>query len=62
MEVTERIVACHQPNFLPWLGFFAKMAKADVFILLDDVQFTQGHHSQNWTTRVRMVNANGPFC
>lgn len=61
LEVRERIVACHQPNFLPWLGFFAKMAHSDIFILLDDVQFTQGQHKQNWTTRVRMLNANGPF-
>jgi hypothetical protein len=35
----QRVVAIHQPNFLPWLGFFNKWAKSDVFILLDDVQF-----------------------
>lgn len=34
-----RVVACHQPNFLPWLGFFDKLARADVLVLLDDVQF-----------------------
>ena len=33
------LVACHQPNFLPWLGFFAKLARSDRFVLLDDVQF-----------------------
>ncbi len=54
-----RVVACHQPNFLPWLGYFAKMARADVFVLLDDVQFTQGHNRHNWTTRVRILTANG---
>ncbi len=54
-----RIVACHQPNFLPWLGFFAKMECADVFVLLDDVQFTQGANRHNWTTRVRIAGANG---
>ena len=35
------IVAIHQPNFLPWCGFFAKMAAADVFILLDDAQISK---------------------
>ena len=54
------IVACHQPNFLPWLGFFAKMARADAFVLLDDVQFTQGHNRHNWTSRVRIGTRQGP--
>jgi hypothetical protein len=54
-------VACHQPNFLPWLGFFAKMYHAAVFVLLDDVQFTQGHGKHNWTTRVRVRGPNGPL-
>lgn len=31
------IVAAHQPNFLPWLGYFDKMRAADVFISLDHV-------------------------
>jgi hypothetical protein len=57
----ERVVACHQPNFLPWLGFFAKMARADVFVLLDDVQFTRGANKHNWTTRVRILGSNGPL-
>jgi hypothetical protein len=54
------VVACHQPNFLPWLGYFAKIFHADVFFLLDDVQFTQGHGKHNWTTRVRILTQSGP--
>jgi hypothetical protein len=36
------IVSIHQPNFLPWPGYFHKMAKADRFVLLDDVQYVKG--------------------
>ncbi len=56
----EIVVACHQPNFLPWLGFFAKVARSDAFVLLDDVQFTQGA-KHNWTSRVRIGTVNGPL-
>lgn len=34
-------VAIHQPNYLPWAGFFHKMALADVFVILDTAQFTK---------------------
>lgn len=54
-----KVISCHQPNFLPWLGFFAKLAQSDEMILLDDVQFTQGIH--NWTTRVKILGPNGSF-
>ena len=36
------LVAIHQPEHLPWLGFFEKMLRADLFVLLDDVQFSKG--------------------
>jgi len=33
------VVSIHQPHFLPWLNYFNKVALADVFIWLDDVQY-----------------------
>lgn len=33
------IIAIHQPQFMPWLGYFDKMAQVDTFVLLDDVQY-----------------------
>jgi hypothetical protein len=35
------MVSIHQPNYIPWLGFFHKMARSDVFVFLDNVQFTK---------------------
>lgn len=39
---TRKLVAIHQPNFLPWLGFFDKVARSDLFLLMDNVQFPRG--------------------
>jgi len=33
------LVAGHQPNFLPWFGYFEKMLKCDIFVFSDDVQY-----------------------
>jgi len=51
-------VAIHQPNFLPWLGFFDKWAKSDILILLDDVQFPKT--GGVWTNRSRIVEQGKP--
>ncbi|MGE5639348.1 MAG: WbqC family protein [Clostridia bacterium] len=44
------IVAIHQPCFLPWLGYLQRMARADLFVLLDHVQFER----QNYQNRTRI--------
>lgn len=54
-----RVVAIHQPNFLPWLGFFDKLARADVFVLLDDVQFPRTGAGTP-VNRVKMMVASRP--
>lgn len=33
------IVAGHQPEFLPYMGFFSKISKADVFVIADNIQY-----------------------
>ena len=38
------VVTAHQPNFLPWLGYFYKLSYSDIFIVLDDVQYTKGSY------------------
>lgn len=41
------IVTIHQPEYLPWLGFFDRIAKADLFVVLDQVQFQRGFINRN---------------
>lgn len=35
-------VAIHQPNYLPWIGFFNKILLSDLYVVFDDVQFPRG--------------------
>ena len=51
------IVAAHQPAYLPWLGYFDKLARSDVFVFLDDVQFEKN----SFTNRNRIKTPQGPI-
>ena len=55
-ESPQRVVVAHQPNFLPWLGYFYKMTYADVFVILDEVQYSKG----SFTNRVSIRQNNKP--
>jgi len=48
-------VAVHQPQYLPWLGYLAKWAAADVFVFLDTVQYEKN----GWQNRNRIRTADG---
>lgn len=50
------IVAAHQPHFLPWLGYLDKLAKADLFIVMDDLQYEK----ENFQNRNRVKLDRGP--
>ena len=39
-----------QPTYLPWVGYFDLIQKADVFVFLNDVQFAK----QSWQVKNRI--------
>ena len=55
-ESNPKTIAIHQPNYIPWLGFFHKMAGCDTFVLLDTVQFPRG---RSFAARNRVKTHNG---
>jgi hypothetical protein len=56
MENKDNIVGIHQPNFLPWIGYFNKIIMSNTFILLDDVQYPKS--GGVWTNR-HLIIENG---
>lgn len=52
-----KVVTIHQPDFLPWLGFFDRWRKSDLYIVLDDVQFLRrGWHHRDKIKTPQGVN------
>ncbi|UCG77524.1 MAG: WbqC family protein [Nitrospirota bacterium] len=48
-------IAIIQPGYLPWLGYFEQIIRSDVFVYLDDVQFTKS----DWRNRNRIKTKDG---
>lgn len=46
-----------QPGYLPWLGFFDQLRRADVFVYYDDVQYDK----HGWRNRNRIKTQAGPL-
>lgn len=51
------LVAVHQPNFFPWLGYFDKIRRADTFVFLDQVDYPRSGSGGmgSWCNRVRIA-------
>ena len=49
------ILSVHQPNFIPWIGYFHKIACSDIFILLDQVQYPRGKSVAN-RNKIKTIN------
>ena len=49
------IVGIHQPHYLPWLRYIDKIARSDVFVLLDDAAYTKN----GWQNRNKIKCAQG---
>jgi len=52
-----KMVCIHQPDFLPYLGFFHRLLSIDTFILLDDVQFLR--KGSGWHNRDKIKTKQG---
>ncbi len=51
------VLSAHQPNFMPYLGFFDKMKQSDIFVIRDEVLFVErDYHHRN---RIRKNGSNG---
>lgn len=49
------ILAVHQPNYIPWIGYFHKIKSCDLFVILDNVQHSKG----SVTTRNKIKTTDG---
>jgi len=48
------LIAVHQPNFMPWPGYFDKIQRADTFVFLDHVEVNI--KTPNWLKKVFISN------
>lgn len=53
IKTKNKVVSIHQPNFFPWLGYFDKIARADIFLFLDNVQYPK--KGGTWSNRVKLL-------
>lgn len=52
------IVSIHQPSYWPWLGLLDKIAKSDLFVLLDNVQLNRDSYQRR---NIFLVNGHSKY-
>ena len=52
-----KLVSIRQPGYLPYLGFFKKIESTDIFVFLDDVQYTRS----DWDNRNKIGTNDEPL-
>ena len=52
-----KTVVIHQPDFLPYLGFFHRFLNADLWVILDNVQFIS--KGSGWQNRDKIKTPSG---
>ena len=55
MKSKSLVISAHQPNFMPYLGFFDKMQKSDAFVLITNLQFER---HEGWQQRNKIPGPN----
>jgi hypothetical protein len=53
------IVGIHQPHFLPWMGYFNKALRSEVFVWLHSVQYRKNYYQNR--TRIKNPQNEQPF-
>lgn len=54
--MTMKVLASHQPDFFPWMGYFYKIFQSDIFVFSDNVQYSKSaRHNYN-----QILTGNGP--
>jgi len=49
-------VGIHQPNYIPWIGYFQKIAQCDIFVFFDNAALSLG---KSYVSRVEIITATG---
>jgi len=63
--MNKTVVGMHQPNMMPWIGYFYKIFQSDIFILVDDIQFIKSGssytNSVNFNERGKTIKLTVPI-